>query len=150
MTDFLAYLSQEHAWYTFALPWAFVAYWLATERTDARVLYHWVPCTLWTNVLSWWVLTPDTIQLHMVDVFFFYLAFYLYLGYRITPLAAYSLTYLSVWVPDMMRSRELVGAGYASAETYYFGVGGAGLGDGLVVVPLAAAALVHYVAWRRK
>lgn len=86
----------------------------------------------------------------MLDVFFFYLAIYLYAGYKISPLSAYALSYLSIVIPDVMRASELIRMGYADKNTFYFGVGGAGLGDGLVIVPILSAALVHYVAWRRR
>lgn len=150
METFLYYLSLEHVLPTIIIPFGFVAYWLSREQTDRNVLFHWVPCTIMTYIYSWWVITPDVIQLHMIDIFFFYLAIYLYAGYKISPLSAYALSYLSIVIPDIMRASELIRMGYADVNTFYFGVGGAGLGDGLVIVPILSAALVHYVAWRRR
>jgi len=154
MNNILHYLSEPYAIYSVTVPWLFVIYWFCTEARrnppQEELIWHWMVMVLATHTLAWWVIDDDYISLHMIDAFFLYLIFYLYYGLKITPGAAYTLVFLTEWGVDMTKALELIPLGLASPSTYYFGVGGAGYMDGLCIFPIIAAALVHYVAWRRK
>ena len=152
MQNILYYLTQPYAMLTVVAPWLFVIYWYFAEgrksQPSINVLWHWMLLVIVTYNLTVWRIDDEFIALHMVDAFFIYLAIYLYLRLKISAGAAYVLTFLNEWVVDMTRAYELIDKGLASINTYYWGVGGAGIYDGLCIFPLVSAALVHYATWR--
>ncbi len=64
------------------------------------------------------------------------------------PELAFALTFLSLWWVDVTRALGRAIESGAPIEQFYVGVGGAGAGDGLLVVPLLTAAAVAYAATR--
>lgn len=154
MNNILQYLTQPYAMFSVTLPWLFVICWYFAEGRkhppNTTLLWHWLGLTVFTYFMTTWEITGDSIALHMMDAFFFYLVFYLWLGLKITPAAAYSLSFIPMWAVDMSKAYELIDVGLSVKETYYYGVGGAGAFDGLCLFPFVSAIMVHYVEWRRK
>lgn len=154
MNNILQYLTYPYAMFSVTLPWVFVVYWYISEGRknppSVTVLWHWIGLTVFTYFMTSWKITDDNVSLHMLDGFFFYLVLYLWLGFKITPGAAYTLSFIQMWAVDMSKAYELIDVGLSLPETYYYGVGGAGAFDGLCIFPLVSAMMVHYVAWRRK
>lgn len=152
MNNFLYYIQQDYALFSVTIPWMYVIYWFFTDSIrnppKESVMWFWLFTTICTYYLTWWVITDESVSLYMVDGFFIYLGFYLWTGSKITPGTAYVLTYFSMWSVDMIRGYELLW--HVEPNTWYYGVGGAGYKDGLCILPLISAMLIHYVAWRRK
>lgn len=67
----------------------------------------------------------------------------------VRPGPAFALTFLSCLIVDIACASDLVWRmGAESSAGFYLGIGGAGLLDGLVVIPVSTAMLVGYAHWR--
>ena len=154
MIKITTYLSSPHILLSVTIPAAVSLAWLVgaihRQNVSASLIKSWMLCVIGTYFCSRWEVTEDLRQLFIIPVFFFYLAFHLYFGEKISPATAFSLAFLANWSVDMTRALELAIAKEVAFDEFYYGVGGAGMGDGLVFVPLAAVFLVYYVDFRRQ
>ena len=64
--------------------------------------------------------------------------------------AAFSLSFLGLLTVDVTRALELISSGLVGPSTWYYGIGGAGIYDGLIIFPLLAAFFVKYITWRQR
>lgn len=110
----------------------------------------WLVSTVLAVFTARWDLRAEVQQLFILPVIFGWLAIDLYRGIPWRSTQAYAATFLSLWSVDMLHAANLNATGLMVSHTFYYGVGGAGWGDGLFLTPLAAAILPAYVAWRRK
>lgn len=153
MNFFFEYLRSPHILFSVTIPLFFVIMWYFWEGRHsppkAKYVWIWMACVIASYFMSFWEITEETISLHIVDAFIIYLCFHLASDRVMTPGAAFSLSFTGLLTVDMVRAIELVDMGHASMKTWYFGIGGAGMFDGLCVFPLMAAGIVHYVAWRK-
>jgi hypothetical protein len=147
----LAYLQMPAAQVAVLLPGAMAIACVRTtparERQQAFQLL--VLSTVFSLLTARWSVTADTRELFILPWSFLGVALLLWSGVAISASTAYWLTFFSLWTTDMAKAMELVPAGEASWQMFYYGVGGAGLQDGLVIFPLLSALLVHYAQWRR-
>lgn len=134
-------------------PWIVVIYWMWKEafrsKVPAKLLWTWMLCVIGSYFLSEWQVTDDLRELHIINVFFIFEAFYLYFENELSVGTAFSLAFLADWLVDMTRAAELIRMGVETTNTYYFGVGGAGMFDGLYIFSMVAALLVPYVKYRQ-
>lgn len=119
------------------------------QDVDPVITWSWMLSLVVAYFSSNWKVTDELRELYIIPAFLLVVAVFLYCRRDISPAAAFSLTFLGSWSVDMMRAWELVGAGEVPASTFYFGVGGAGAGDGLYFFPLLAAFLVVYAKCRQ-
>lgn len=110
----------------------------------------WLVCTFLSTMTVRWELKEDAQQLFILPIIFAWMAVDLYRGIPWRSAQAYAASFLSLWSVDMMHAANLYASGQMMSDTFYYGVGGAGWGDGLFLTPLIAATLPAYVAWRRK
>jgi hypothetical protein len=154
MTKIISYLSSPEIVTAVVLPGLISLFWLvhASFRKTESVseLRTWMLCVIGTYFCSYWKVDEEMRQLFIIPVFYIYLAFRLYFGDRVNALSAFALTFLAHWAVDMTRALELARTGDVPFDEFYFGVGGAGLGDGLLFFPVMSALLVWYADVRRK
>jgi hypothetical protein len=75
-------------------------------------------------------------------------ALLLFMRIYVPPALAFALTFLSLWWVDMTHAFCRALECDIPIELFYHGVGGAGMGDALVLVPLMTAAFMAYGARR--
>lgn len=97
-----------------------------------------------TVLLSRWHVDEDRIALFLVPGATPVLLYLLWRGHRISPGYAFVITYLSDFPADVLLATRFIG----SFEHALPGIGGAGLLDGLVMIPTLTALGVWYGNWR--
>lgn len=122
---------------------------LFNSSLNGWVWVWWAMATGISWYLARWEVTPDTLTLFIIPVYFGYLAVSLYLGHDWNAGLAYAQTFASLFFVDMVKALELVSMGHQSLTSFFMGVGGAGWHDGLFILPLASVLLVLYVQVRR-
>jgi hypothetical protein len=95
-----------------------------------------------------WVVTSEVEQLYIFSTFSVACAVLLFKRFYVPPALAFALTFFSLWLVDVAQGLCRALECDAPIEHFYRGVGGAGLGDALVLVPLMTAAFVAYGATR--
>jgi hypothetical protein len=155
MNVILEYLRQDYAQVTVVAPWAFTIFWYFWEgrkHPPPLDVCWWWTASLW---ISWWMssweVTDSARSLHIVNAFIMFVIFNLYAQRDvITPAVGYVFSFTLEWAVDMTRAYELVLINEASPSTYFLGVGGAGLHDGLLLFPFCTAVFIYYARWRLK
>lgn len=97
-----------------------------------------------TALLSRWHVDSERVALYLVPGATSVLMLLLWRGHRISPAYAFVITYLSTLPVDILLATQYVG----SLEAALPGIGGAGLRDGLVMIPTLTALGVWYGTWR--
>ena len=147
------YLLSGYALVAVVLPWLLTITWYFAEGRKhpprPRVIVWWMLTVAISYWCAQWTFTEDTVSLHIIDTFIFYMLVALYARERITPGCAFALSFLGLWIVDMVHAAELIPVMWGW-NTFYLGVGGAGLRDGLIVFPTLAGLLVYYVEWRQR
>ena len=95
-----------------------------------------------------WVVTPEFRQLYIYSAFSVVCALVLFKRMYVPPALAFALTFLSLWWVDVTRALCWALECGAPLERFYLGIGGEGLRDALVLVPLLTAVSVAYAARR--
>lgn len=97
-----------------------------------------------TALLSRWHVDAERTALFLVPGATSVLMLLLWHGHRISPGYAFAITYLSTLPVDIVFATRYVG----SLEAALPGIGGAGILDGLVMIPTLTALGVWYGSWR--
>lgn len=130
---------------------ALISLWaLCHSPLSASQWRTWLASTVIAVVTARWDLRAEVQQLFILPVIFGWIALDLYRSIPWRSSQAYAATFLSLWSVDMLHAANLNASGLMVSDAFYYGVGGAGWGDGLFLTPIAAALLPAYVAWRRK
>lgn len=152
--NLITYLTSSYALVAVTLPLSFTIGWLTSEALKnppkAKYIWIWMLSVIFSYMLSTWKITPETISLHIMDVFLIYLIFHLKCKEHMTAHAAFSLSFLGLLTVDVTRALELISSGLVGPSTWYYGIGGAGIYDGLIIFPLLAAFFVRYITWRQR
>lgn len=152
------WVSAPHFWVAVGAPavcWAAI---LAVHGIRSRRvggppgLRWWAVATLATFVGGRWHESADALSLHLVS--YVSLLYFLH-AYRRTPpapLEGGALAFFSLLICDIAHAAlrlafEPGGGRLASAE-WLVGVGGAGWGDGLLLLPVSTALVIAYARWR--
>jgi len=146
----LGYLSMPSAQQAVLLPGVMSIY--ATRHLDVQdrlpLFKLLVLSTIFSFMTARWDITDDVRSLFILPCALFGVGFFLWRRIPISACGAFVITFLSLWMIDMVKASELVAEGEASWQMFYYGVGGAGWRDGLAIFPVLSAALVHYGHWR--
>lgn len=94
-----------------------------------------------------WVVTQESVSLHLMPAGFTVVAVLLYWRVPLSPGYAYALTYLSLLLADVVNALLQFGP---RGSQWWEGLGGAGLADGLFFFPMVSALLVGYARLRAK
>jgi hypothetical protein len=149
-TTFLHYLAQKSPWQAVFPPLALSLYILLFVKNRVPHLAKWwVGLTALSCFTVRWAISEDTVSLYILPLFLFYVAWSSYRGQDWSPGHAYAGTYFSLLVVDLLSAYRLKNP-HVSVLDFYWGVGGAGWGDGLFLFPISSALLVLYVQWRRR
>lgn len=153
-----SWVSAPHFWIAVGAPavcWAVV---LIAQGLGSRAvggppgLRWWALATLATFVGGRWHESADALSLHLVS--YVSLLYFLH-AYRRTPprpLEGGALAFFSLLICDIAHAAlrlaiEPKGGLFNSAE-WLVGVGGAGWGDGLLLLPVSTALVIAYARWR--
>lgn len=152
------------AWASVVLPLAVVLVWLGPfhrrapaqrlpvvpTHADSFPALFWVlavACAGISAASGAWVVTSESVSLHLMPAGFTVVALLLYLRVSLSPGYAYALTFVSLFMADVTRALVAFGP---TGSRWWEGLGGAGLADGLFFFPLVSAALVGYARLRAK
>lgn len=146
----LNYLSMPSAQLAVLLPGTMTIYALRhLDVQDRMPLFKLlVLSTVFSYMTARWDITDDVRSLFILPCALFGVGFFLWRRIPISACGAFAMTFISLWMIDMVKATELVSQGEASWQMFYYGVGGAGWRDGLAIFPVLSAALVHYGRWR--
>lgn len=149
--DILDYLSQPSILFSVTVPWIVVIYWYFTDGTrdppPTKLLWAWMVCAVFTYLNARWEVTADTRSLYAMPTSLIFIIVWIWCRERMTALTAYSLVFVELWTVDLAKALELVPSEH-TYETFYWGIGGAGMMDALCIMPLVGAAYVPYLNWR--
>ena len=96
-----------------------------------------------TAVLARVVITPEATSLHIVPGATLIVCYLVWCGFYISPGLAFALTYATSLPVDFFLARMVTGADFNVGA-----IGGAGLRDGLLLLPVLTAVAVMYANWR--
>jgi hypothetical protein len=127
---------------------AILAFYARSGRVSDQLQLLWILTLPISYYCACWIVTDTTVQLHVYSAFSVMCALLLFKRIIVPPALAFALTFLSLWWVDVTRALCRALECGVPIEQFYVGVGGAGAGDGLLVVPLLTAAAVAYAATR--
>ena len=151
---FANYLLSTSAWTAVFIPGTLsltvVALYARAGRLSRRLQLLWLFSLPITLVCMRWEYTDDMHQLYIYSAFSVGCMMILFKRMYIPPLMAYALTFLSLCLVDLTAAFRHAIEWNLPLETFYYGVGGAGILDALFVVPLFTAAAAAYAIARLK
>lgn len=122
-------------------------------RNRLRLPPNFITLLLFSAVVSYSFskvkITPDSVELFFPPYGFAVLAGWNYSRFMLSTPLALSFVFLSEVIADVTWASQFGGTPSDGILTKIEGVGGAGWYDGIVVIPLAAATLQYYIAYRR-
>jgi hypothetical protein len=127
---------------------AILGFYARRGRISHRLQLLWILALAISYYCARWIVTPELQQLYIYSAFSVVCALLLFKRIYVPPALAFALTFLSLWWVDVTRALCWALECGAPIEQFYVGVGGAGMGDALVLVPLLTAASVAYAAGR--
>ena len=127
---------------------AILGFYARSGRISDRLQLLWILALPISYYCARWVVTPQFEQLYVYSAFSVVCALLLFKRIYIPPALAFALTFLSLWWVDVTRALCWALECGARIEHFYFGVGGAGFRDALLLVPLLTAASVAYAGSR--
>jgi hypothetical protein len=95
-----------------------------------------------------WVITPEFETLYIYSAFSIVCALLLFNRVYVPPALAFALTFLALWWVDVAHALCRALECNAPIDRFFLGVGGAGLRDGLLLVPIMTALALGYGALR--
>lgn len=149
----LDYFSQIETQQAVLLPAFFTA--LALSYIPQQERQPFFMLLVFSTVMSymgshWHITDDDCRQLFIMPFAFFSVSVMLWARVPVSAATAYAVTFLSMWTVDMAMATQLVQSQEVTWLSFFFGVGGAGYRDGLALLPIVSAALVHYANWRQR
>jgi len=125
---------------------AILGFYARRGRISQRLQLLWILALGVSFCCARWEVTADVQELYIYSAFSVACLLLLFRRIYVAPALVYALTFLALWWVDVAHAlcRALVCG--ADMESFYVGIGGAGAGDGLVLVPLLTAAAVAYLA----
>jgi hypothetical protein len=127
---------------------AVLGFYARVGRISARLQLLWVLALPISYFTARWVVTAEVEQLYIYSAFSVACALLLFKRIYVPPALAFALTFLSLWWVDVTQAFCRALECDAPIELFFHGVGGAGLRDALVLVPLMTAASMAYGASR--
>jgi hypothetical protein len=127
---------------------AILGFYARAGRISDRLQLLWFLALPVSYYCASWVVTSEYVQLYIYSAFSVACALLLFHRYYVPPALAFALTFLALWWVDVTRALCWALECGVPLEYFYRGVGGAGLRDGLVVIPLLTAVMVMYATRR--
>jgi hypothetical protein len=127
---------------------AVLTFYARSGRISRRLQLLWILALLVSYFTARWVVTSEVEQLYIYSAFSVACAVLLFKRIYVPAPLAFALTFLSLWWVDVIQAFCRALECDAPIELFYHGVGGAGLRDALVLVPLMTAAFMAYGASR--
>ena len=143
----IEYLELPHTWIAVIVPMAIS---LGVLLRSADQLDRFA-----TLQLLWWLSLPlmyatahwrqdgETLSLYIVAWFSMACVFLAWRRMPVTPALGYALSFFSLFWVDLAHAFTRALKGDFPLDSFYYGVGGAGVFDGLVIFPLLTAAAIH-------
>src|SRR5262245_38747055 len=127
---------------------AILGFYIRRGRVSRRLQLLWFLALGVSFCCARWEVTGEVERLYIYSAFSVACLLLLFVRIYVAPALAYALTFLGLWLVDVGHAlfRELQWG--VDLDRFYVGVGGAGAGDGLLLVPLLTAAAVAYGAGR--
>jgi len=127
---------------------AILGFYLRAGKVSKRLLLLWVLLLPIGYYCARWELTPDGVELYTYSAFSVACVLLLFNRISVPPALAYALTFFSLWWVDVTRALCRTLECDSLLSQFYVGVGGAGWGDALFLLPLMTAAAVAYASAR--
>ena len=127
---------------------AILGWYVRRGQISDRLQLLWVLALGISYYCTRWVITPELDTLYIYSAFSIACALLLFKRIYIPPALAFALTFLALWWVDVAQALCRALECNASIENFFLGVGGAGLHDGLLLVPIMTAAALSYGASR--
>ena len=123
------------------------AYTWAGRVSRMLQLIWWIALPI-SYLCAYWVVTPERESLYIFSAFSVACVFLLFFRKSLPPALAFALTFFSLLSVDLSHAFARALSGAFPVERFYMGVGGAGVMDSLLVMPLVTAILVPYARTR--
>lgn len=138
-------------WASVVLPLLLTAYAFLVHRDQwrPRLWLAIAMCLAASALTAYWKQTDESVSLHIIPVFLLAMAFAGYLRSSIPASVCAAACFLTLVGTDLIHA--VLRFGSASPDlSYLWGIGGAGIGDGLFIFPFLALLMQVYVRWRLK
>ncbi len=149
---FLSYLHLPETRTAVVLPGiaslAIIAFYTRQGRISKRLQLLWVLALGITYFCARWSISAEVEQLYAYSAFSVVCALLLFKRIYVPPALAFALTFMALWWVDVTRALCRAVECDLPLARFYFGVGGAGARDALLVVPLLTAVFVAYATLR--
>jgi hypothetical protein len=145
------YFSRPETWIAVILPGALslLILWRAPGRS-AWLTTVWAAMLPLSFAFAVWQTSAEGGQLTIMSAFSIAVLFWLWRGYSMSPPNAFALTFFGLLYVDLMHALLYARAEDLPLSVAYLGVGGAGAGDALFIVPYLTATAVGYANFRRR
>jgi len=127
-----------------AISLAVLAVYAYGRRISLRLQAIWWVALPISYLCATWVITEQTQSLYIYSAFSVACAFLIFSRVCVPPALAFALTFVSLFVVDMLHALTRAFMTGGSLETFYWGVGGAGMRDSLFIMPLLTALMIAY------
>ena len=127
---------------------AILGFYARQGRVSARLQLLWMLALGVSFYCARWEVTPEVEQLYIYSAFSVACMLLLFRRIYVAPALVYALTFLALWWVDVAHALCRALECDEGLERFYLGVGGAGAGDALVLVPLLTALTAAYAAGR--
>jgi len=127
-----------------------LAMYARAHRISARLQLLWIASLPIAIACSRWTHVGDLHQLCIFSAFSVASLLVLFKRMYIAPPLIYAMTFMSLGTVDVAAAFSHALEYDLPLSTFYYGVGGAGVGDALFIVPLLTAALAMYATARLK
>jgi hypothetical protein len=148
------YLLSPSAWVAVFIPallsLLILAWYIYAGRFSSRLQLVWIGSMPITLFCARWDYSNDLHQLYLYSAFSVACLILLFKRMYISPLLAYALSFLSLFLVDFGEAFAHAIQWRLPLATFYYGVGGAGVMDALFIVPALTALAVAYGAIRLK
>lgn len=117
-------------------------------QLSLRLALTWLATLPITLLCTRWICDGDVHELYIFSAFSVAVLFVFFKRMTIAPTLVYALTFLSLGLVDTAAAFGHAVEYRLPMETFYFGIGGAGILDSLFIVPLCTAIVAAYATAR--
>lgn len=146
------YLVAPETWLAVVIPGlaslAILGFYARQGKISRRLQLLWLLTLGVSFYCARWEVTAEVERLYIFSAFSVACLLLLFRRVYVAPALVYALTFLALWWVDVAHALFRALEYGADLQRFYVGVGGAGAGDGLVLVPLLTALAVAYAAGR--
>ncbi|MCW5623026.1 MAG: hypothetical protein KIS79_18080 [Burkholderiales bacterium] len=148
----LSYMHTRETQVAVLLPGAFslaaLVYYTHARRISLRLMGLWWLALPISYLCATWVITPETESLYIYSAFSVACLCLSFKRICVPPVLTFALTFVSLLSVDLLHALTRALMMGTPLETFYWGVGGAGIKDSLFIVPALTAVMVAYAQTR--